>query len=176
MQDKIQKYDIATQKLINYASNMSAAVVQSTPYDIAETVKRFRDAFRNPNIRRHILNNDFEELYSSHALFSAGFCVVASYVWANIFVSSDGSKQWAFRQFRNLRNYGTHAWLEHVRSGERLDLTFDQFVDEHGEYIDIPYNLGETVRGDFEFPDAFYFADSIGLEYGEIVRKNSLMR
>ena len=88
----------------------------------------------------------------------------------------DGSVIWRLKKVSSGEyDIGNHVWLENRFTGEALDLTFDQFIDSNGGYIEIPYDkIGKYVSSDFEFLRAYKFANYMGIDLSKIVFENAL--
>lgn len=178
MSDKIQQYNAATKQLIDRAETLFSGHQLAGSYSIAETVTRFRDAFRNLDLRGRVITSPLEELRIANQRYSEGFCIISTYSWGHGLGLFGPGRPWQFHQFRNLRTYGTHAWMQNRETGEIFDLTFDQFIDQSGVQMTIPYNcIDATVANPMmPFEPGYIFSDHIGPDFGAMVRQNSLRR
>ena len=169
-------YDLATDKLKKQVKRYSAIPEFSTKYDMIQAVQVFRTVFKNSDLRRQVLASSYEEDRLNKRLFSAGFCGIASYTWNHLFRMPDGSVIWRLKKVSSGEyDIGNHVWLENRFTGEALDLTFDQFIDSNGGYIEIPYDkIGKYVSSDFEFLRAYKFAKYMGIDLSKIVFENAL--
>lgn len=177
MTDKKLEYDLATKKLVEQVKNLSLPVKFSTKYDMADTVKVFREAFKQTELRKQVLSPKYENERIQQHRFSAGFCGIASYTWNHLFRMPDKSEIWRLKQFSKnsfIPGLTDHVWLENKFDGSILDLSFDQSVDENGVFIEIPYGLGKYVNSNFEFQRAYKFANYIGLDLEDTVFINML--
>lgn len=177
MTDKKLEYDLATKKLVEQAKNLSLPAEFSTKYDLVDTVKVFREAFKNPILRKQVLSQKYEKERVKQYRFSAGFCGIASYTWNHLFRMPDMSEIWRLKQFSKnniVTGLTNHVWLENKFDGSILDLSFDQSVDKNGSFIEIPYHLGNYVNSNFEFQRAYKFAKHIGIDLEYTVFINRL--
>ena len=178
MVNKKKLYDEATEKLVKQVETMYLPAEFQTKYDLTEMVRRFRETFKNPSLRRLVLNPKYEKERVHNARFSAGFCGIASYTWNHLFRMPDRTEIWRLKQYSgNKTIYGLsdHVWLGNKFDGSILDLAFDQSIDEEGTFVEIPYFLGETADSNFDFKRAFLFAKRMNINLENIVFINMLM-
>lgn len=178
MVNKKSFYEDATEKLVQQVQEMTLPVTFSTKYDLTEMVIKFRETFKNPELRSMVLNPKYEQGRVRKERFSAGFCGIASYTWNQLFRMPDKSEIWRMKQYSNNKEiYGlvNHVWLENVFDGTILDLTFDQSLDIEGNFVEIPYYLGNYINSNFDFQRAFKFAQKMGINLEDIVFINSMM-
>lgn len=168
------KYEIATQRLIQQIQNLNLPAEFHARYDMVQTVRDFRRAFSDPMVRDGILLQKYEQARMAQERYSAGFCGIASYTWNHLFRMPNGDEIWRLKQYRNSENTGyNHVWLENVYDGEILDLTYDQF----GDVGVFPYDKlgGKFVDSNFEFCRAYTFAERAGFgDLSQIVFENML--
>ena len=176
MQNSMTPYDAATEKLVRQVQKMQVPLICHADYDMVQTVRDFRAAFRDPGVRKCSLAQKYEQGRIAQKRYSAGFCGIASYVWNHMFRMDDGSEIWRLKMISRADNYPVnHVWLENFFTGEPLDLTFDQFIDEIGAYFEIPYHrVGNYATSDFEFKRAYKFAQHLGMDLSKIVLENAL--
>ena len=169
------RYNEATESLVHQVQSqwLSLPSEFNPKYDMSCMVHDFRSAFCDMRLRRRVLQRKYEQSRIAHGAYSAGFCGIASYTWNHLFRMPDGEEIWRLKLI--LRNKLHHAWLENKFTGEPLDLTFDQFVGDDGEYLKIPYDkVGDYNSSDFEFKRAYTFARRLGIDLGYVVFVNSL--
>lgn len=177
MPDKKYNYDKGTEKLVSQIKNLALPPDFIAEYDMSEMIYRFREAFKNPEIRNAVLNQVYEQDRLDGGRFSAGFCGIASYTWNQLFRMPDKTELWRLKMVsKETHNLANHVWLENAFTGEMLDLTFDQFVDKNGCYTVYPYyRFGNFANSDFIFKRAIDFAKGIGIEdLDRIVLKNAM--
>lgn len=177
MPSKKNFYDAATEKLIKQVKSMRLPAKFDARYDLAEMVYRFRETFKNEELRSLVLSPKYEESRLANGNFSAGFCGIASYTWTHLFRMPDESPVWQLKQFSDNNSvYGlkNHVWLENKFDGNVLDLTFDQSLNSAGTYVEIPYFLGKSVNENFFFNRAMVFADYLGVNLEDRVFVNML--
>lgn len=172
-----KSYDAATEKLVKQVKSMQMPAKFEACYDLAEMVRKFRETFKNPELRSLVLSPKYEESRLSHNNFSAGFCGIASYTWTHLFRMPDETPVWRLKQYSDNNNvYGlkNHVWLENKFDDNVLDLTFDQSLNESGTYVEIPYFIGQTVSENFFFNRAIKFAEYLDINLEDIVLVNIL--
>lgn len=177
MPKKYLSYEQATEKLVKQVQNMSLPAQFKTRYDLGEMVYKFRETFKNKDLRKEVLSQKYEEERFKNNKFSAGFCGIASYTWNHLFRMPDKSEIWRLKQFSNNRIvYGLsdHVWLENKFDGSILDLSFDQSLNDENEFIEIPYFLGDYSNSNFFFNRAFKFAKKMDIDLEDIVFINML--
>lgn len=178
MPNKKNFYDAATEKLVQQVKSMRMPAKFDARYDLAEMVRRFRETFKNEELRSLVLNPKYEESRLANANFSSGFCGIASYTWTHLFRMPDESPIWKLKQYSDNNSvYGlkNHVWLENRFENSILDLTFDQSLNGAGTYVEIPYFLGKPIDENFFFNRAITFADYLGINLEDIVFVNILM-
>lgn len=178
MSDKINRYDAATKKLIEQVEQLKLPAEFKTKYDLTDMVRRFRETFKNPALRKVVLDVKYEQERINNKRFSAGFCGIASYTWNHLFRMPDKSEIWRLKYYSNNKYFyglSDHVWLENKFDGSILDLSFDQSIDENGIFVEIPYYLGDYADSHFHFERANKFAQFMNIELDDIVFINSLM-
>lgn len=170
-------YDKATKKLVNQIKKIADIPDICAGYDMVQMVQKFRSVFKNEALRKQVLASSYEEDRLKQKNYSAGFCGIASYTWNHLFRMPNGSVIWRLKKVSSGEYdiIGNHVWLENRFTGEPLDLTFDQFIDSSGNYIELPYDkIGKYVSSDFEFYRAYRFAHYLGINLDNIVLENAL--
>lgn len=167
-----EAFEQATQELIQQTRQLSTIFNFSVPYEIGETVRKIRNMFQIPDIRRQVLNPKWEKINFEDARYTEGFCAITSYVFSNAFKPSDGPNPWQIMQFTNVPTFGTHVWLKFIPTDEILDLTFDQFITYDGIRMSIPYHKGNVVIPKFNNPGLDKFIDNVTPEFAAMVRQN----
>lgn len=174
---KTDMYNNATRMLAKQVRFMELPRGFYARYNMPAMVYRFRSAFRNSIVRHDVLSPMFESERCKSGRFSAGFCGIASYTWSHLFRMPNGSEVWRLKVYDGnyyIPGLTDHVWLENQFDGSILDLTFDQSVDEFGNFIEIPYFLGKYADADFEFARANKFAQHLGIDLKNIVFENTL--
>ncbi len=175
--ERIKAYEKATRFLIWRLAKTKFPNDVDIEFDMPGMVAKFRQAFRLPDLRATVLAPKYEVARCSAANFSAGFCGIASYAWHHMFRLKSGAPIWQMYYFSNVgdgRRLINHVWLQNIYDGSVLDLTFDQSVDSRGRFIEIPYELGRRIDGDFAFKRAFEFGKYIDIDLKRIVMRNAL--
>ncbi|MBN1324688.1 MAG: hypothetical protein JW974_00495 [Alphaproteobacteria bacterium] len=165
MLNKLKLYDAATEKLVDKVRNMKMPDGFSACYDMEQIVYLIREGFKDKKIREQLLLHKYEEERFKNCRFSAGFCGISSYIWNHLFRAPDGSEIWRLKQISNNEMGGLkdHVWVENVYDFSKLDFTFDQSMNEYGQYFEIPYELGKYADSNFKFQRAYKFAEFIGI-------------
>lgn len=176
----LNRYDNATQDLVKQVKNLKMPTGFKSQYDMGEYVIKFREMFKNPAVRKLLLNRAQERQRLSNGLFSAGFCGISSYTWMQMFRMPDNSAIWRLKQYDNDKKNPVlsddHMWLENVYDGSVLDLTFDQFIDKNNNYVQVPYNAGKNI--DTNTYNNLYigpikaFAYYVGINLSDCILKN----
>ncbi|MDE6250352.1 MAG: hypothetical protein K2M34_01820 [Alphaproteobacteria bacterium] len=164
----------STKALKKQALRIKSRLRLELPYDIVDTILRMRAAFRKPEIRKQILNTNWEQINLADARYSEGFCSVASYIIGHAFRDPTGPSPWRFRQFKDEKTFGNHIWLEFIPTGERFDITFDQFTDSHGIPMSAPYNSGKRANANYKHEKAYKLAEFINPELAAALRRNTM--
>ncbi len=174
---RIAAYENATSLLAQRVSEIKMPAGFRAEYNMTDMVYRFRNALKNPDVRKSLLLSKYEAERLRNARFSAGFCGITSYAWNHIFRMPDGREIWQMKQTSGLgKSIGLpdHVWLEQITSGEVLDLTFDQFIDKSGTVMDFPYELGTPVSANIVFNRGYIFGRHIGIDIEGISIINAL--
>lgn len=162
MIDKIKRYDRATAKLVHQARNMVLPPHWTdTPYRLALVTAISREYFKNPVVREEILLPQYEQERMASCNFSQGFCCAVSYFYHHFFRLSDGLPLFYVRHIGDFTpgwTGGAHAYLENAVDKTIFDPTFDQFIDENGDYIEIPYELGKYANARYKSKRGINFA------------------
>lgn len=175
--ERIKTYENATEMLMQRVSAIKLPDDASNKFNMCDTVKKFRDAFKLPQLRATVLVPRHEASRIAMANFSAGFCGIASYAWHHMFRLKSGAPIWQMYYYSNIgngRRLMNHVWLKNIYDGSILDLTFDQSIDSHGIFIEIPYELGKPIDGNFAFKRAIKFGEYINVDLQKIAFQNAL--
>ncbi|MBD5391813.1 hypothetical protein HDR66_03335 [bacterium] len=161
-------------KLNQQARRIKSRMNLELPYDIVDTVMRIRAALRNPQVRKQILEPKWEQMEFNDARYSAGFCSIVSYIIGHAFRDPSHPSPWKFYQFKDVETFGNHIWLEFIPTGERFDVTFDQFTDFSGDKMEIPYNTGRPANANYKNEKAYKLAEIINPELAIALRQNTI--
>ena len=170
-------YENATAELMKRVAEMKLPVDPDIKYDMPQMVQKFRTAFKKTQLRARVLSPRGEEMRVATSNFSAGFCGISSYTWHHLFRTKSGAPIWQLYNYSRASaspQLMNHVWLKNVYDGTILDLTFDQSVDSRGNFIEIPYEWGQPLDGDFEFNRAMEFGKHIDVDLPSIVARNAL--
>lgn len=167
-----EQYNAATQRIIADAHNAMDGMKLTVPYDIDDTVRKFRETFKNLELRAKIFRSPWEPWRISLGRYAAGFCIVASYTWAAAFSEPGKPSPWKIMYFSNQGDFGLHVWLQNRENGKKLDLTFDQFIDMDGVEMDVPYDAGRPYDKEIPRRSIQEFARLIGPEFADTIRRN----
>ena len=67
--------------------------------------------------------------------------------------------------------YGPHYFVQHIKSGQAFDLTYDQYVYDR---LNVPYYMGRPAKINREAQDTVVrFLHSIGVDYMNFVKQNN---
>lgn len=110
--------------------------------DLEIIITQLKKAFENENVKRAVLQTEWLEKNIQNKINSIGFCYSASEV---IYRLTGGKENWKKMSISKSKwKHGGHCYLMNKKTGERLDITSDQYT-ELG--IKIPYEL--AVAGGF---------------------------
>jgi len=111
-----------------------------------EIILRLKEAFEKDDVKKAVLKPEWYERNIESGIHSTGFCYAASEV---IYRLTGGKEKWKKVAIsENKWEFGGHCYLENKETGERLDITDEQYVSAN---IDIPYDKG--IGGGFRTKD-----------------------
>lgn len=106
--------------------------------NLEEIVSKLKEAFKRNNVKKAVLKPDWYEKNIKSGIHSVGFCYAASEV---IYRLTGGKEKWKKIAISEKDwNLGGHCYLENKETGDRLDITADQYESAN---IDIPYEKGK---------------------------------
>jgi len=106
---------------------------------INEITQRLKHAFDNDNVKRVVLDPDWYKKNVESRISSTGFCNAASEV---IYRMDGGKDKWKKISIsKRSWELGGHCYLVNKETGERLDVTEDQYTSKN---IIIPYEKGRA--------------------------------
>jgi hypothetical protein len=160
-------YDSATASILSQITNFG---LSNTNKDKAiHFIKLFRELFKYNEIKQYMFITPESRIWNL-GYDSAGFCRIASVSFAVIM----GVKDWQLMCINDNLWLGqaSHHYLQHIPTGNFLDITYDQFAFYGKE---IPYELGHSTafnlsRGDmsWKFMTDVLNLDVISVLKGEI--------
>lgn len=104
-----------------------------------EIIQRLKQAFEEDNVKRVVLQPEWYRKNVESGIHSTGFCYAASEVIYRLDGGKDKWKKMAIS--KSNWEFGGHCYLENKETGERLDITDDQYTSKN---IDIPYYKGKS--------------------------------
>lgn len=111
-----------------------------------EIILRLKEAFEKDNVKKAVLKPEWYKKNIESGIHSTGFCYAASEV---IYRLTGGKEKWKKVAISEKKwEFGGHCYLENKETGERLDITDEQYVSVN---IDIPYDKG--IGGGFRTKD-----------------------
>lgn len=128
--------------------------------ELNEIILKLKDAFKNEEVKKAVLKEDWYQKNIESGIDSTGFCYAASEI---IYRLSGGKENWKKASISEKKwEHGGHCFLINKKNGEILDITADQYTLKN---IKIPYEIA-TYSG-FRTPDfsnsARKLAQSAGL-------------
>ena len=103
-----------------------------------EIILRLKEAFEKDDVKKAVLKHEWYEKNIESGIHSTGFCYAASEV---IYRLTGGKEKWKkIAISENKWEHGGHCFLENKETGERLDITDDQYKSQN---ITIPYDEGK---------------------------------
>ena len=114
--------------------------------NLDEIILKLKEAFEREDVKKAVLKPEWYEKNINSGIHSTGFCYPASEV---IYRLTGGKNKWKKVAISEKKwKLGGHCYLENKETGERLDITDEQYKSAN---IDIPYNMGKA--GDFRTKD-----------------------
>ena len=163
---KEQLFETATRALISQLDTMnldSRARMQAKNF-----VLLFRDSFKLDSVKNATFSCTIGDDYHLFPYDAYGFCKAASCAFVALM---DAPKEWRVMYIGDLWSYGPHYYVQHIKSKQVFDLTYDQYVYDG---LCVPYEMGQPTKINREAQDTVVrFLHSIGVEYMDFVRKNN---
>lgn len=104
-----------------------------------EIKQRLKQSFKDDAIKHAVLDSDWYDKNINSGIHSTGFCYAACEV---IYRLTGGKDKWKkFAISKDKWTLGGHCFLVDKETGERLDITSDQYTSQD---INIPYDLGKA--------------------------------
>lgn len=163
---KEQLFESATQSLIKQLDTMKLDT--RSRMQAKNFVYLFRDSFKLETVKHATFSNVIGKDYLKFPYDSYGFCKAGS---CSFVALMNEPKEWRVMYIGDLWTYGPHYFIQHIKSGQAFDLTYDQYVYDG---LNVPYELGRPVKINREAQDTVVrFLHSIGVDYMDFVRKNN---
>lgn len=107
--------------------------------ELNEIIIKLKRAFERDDVKQAVLRPEWYEKNIKNGIHSTGFCYAASEV---IYRLTGGKEKWKKVAIsENNWKDGGHCFLENKETGEKLDITDDQYKIQN---IDIPYSKGRA--------------------------------
>ncbi len=163
---KEQLFEGATQKLIKQLDTMNLDT--RARMQAKNLVYLFRDSFRLESVKHATFSLVIGKDYLKFPYDSYGFCKASS---CSFVALMNNPKEWRVMYIGDLWTYGPHYFVQHIKSGQAFDLTYDQY---EYDMLKVPYELGRPIKVNREAQDTVVrFLHSIGVDYMDFVRKNN---
>lgn len=104
-----------------------------------EIILKLKQAFEDDNVKRVVLEPEWYKKNVESGIHSIGFCYAASEVIYRLNGGKDKWKKVAIS--KNNWELGGHCYLENKETGEKLDITDDQYTLKN---IEIPFDKGRA--------------------------------
>ncbi|MBQ8293817.1 MAG: hypothetical protein IJX89_00305 [Alphaproteobacteria bacterium] len=161
-----QLFENATRKLIHQLDTMG--LDNRSRMQAKNFVLLFRDSFKSDAVKKATFSNVIGNDYRLFPYDSYGFCKAAS---CSFVALMDAPKEWRVMYIGEMWTYGPHYYVQHIKSGQVFDLTFDQYVYDK---LNVPYYMGRPTKINREAQDTVVrFLHSIGVDYMDFVKKNN---
>ena len=161
-----QNFDNATRKLVAQLDTMG--LDKTARMRAKNLVLLFRDSFKSADVKKATFSQTIGTDYTLFPYDSYGFCKAASCS----FVSLMGApKEWRLMYIGDLWTYGPHYYVQHIKSGQVFDLTYDQY-----EYdgVAVPYQMGSPVKMDKEAQNtSVRFLHALGVDFMQAIQSNN---
>jgi len=107
--------------------------------DLEEIIIKLKDAFKRDEVKKAVLKPEWYNKNIESGIHSTGFCYAASEV---IYRLTGGKEKWKKVAISKKNwKYGGHCYLVDKETGNRLDITDEQYKSAK---IDIPYEKGRA--------------------------------
>lgn len=163
---KEQLFEEATQTLVSQLNTMGLET--QSRMQAKNFVLLFRDSFKSESVKRATFSRTIGNDYHLFPYDSYGFCKAASCSFVALMAAPE---EWRVMYIGEMWAYGPHYYVQHIKSGQVFDLTYDQYVYDR---LHVPYEMGCPIEIDREAQDTVVqFLRSIGVDYMDFVRKNN---
>lgn len=163
---KEQLFESATHKLIDQLNTMG--LDSQSRMQAKNFVLLFRDSFKSDAVKKATFSRTIGDDYKLFPYDAYGFCKAASCSFVALMAAP---KEWRVMYIDEAWTYGPHYYVQHIKSGQAFDLTYDQYVYDR---LDVPYHIGRPTKINREAQDTVVrFLHSIGMDYMEFVKKNN---
>ena len=107
--------------------------------ELNDIISGLKQSFERDEVKKAVLEPEWYEKNKKNKIHSTGFCYAASEV---IYRLNGGKEKWKkIAISKENWEHGGHCFLENKETGERLDITDDQYKLDN---IEIPYNKGKA--------------------------------
>ena len=107
--------------------------------ELKEIVDTLKEAFKRADVKREVLDPEWYEKNINSGIDSTGFCYSACEV---IYQLTGGKEKWKKVAIsKDKWEHGGHCFLVNKKTGDRLDITDDQYKSQN---IHIPYDKGKA--------------------------------
>jgi len=163
---KEQLFESATKKLIGQLDTMG--LDKLSRMQAKNFVLLFRDSFKSDAVKQATFSRTIGDDYKKFPYDAYGFCKAASCAFVGLM---NAPKEWQLMYINEIWAYGPHYYVQHIKSGQVFDLTYDQY--EYDRFT-VPYYMGQPVKINREAQDTVVrFLHSIGMDFMQFVKTNN---
>lgn len=163
---KEQLFESATRKLIDQLDTMGLDL--RSRMQAKNFVLLFRDSFKSEAVKKATFSRTIGDDYKLFPYDAYGFCKAAS---CSFIALMSAPKEWRLMYIDEVWTYGPHYFVQHIKSGQAFDLTYDQYVYDR---LNVPYYMGRPAKINREAQDTVVrFLHSIGVDYMNFVKQNN---
>lgn len=166
---KEQIFENATRALVNQLDTMG--LNQHARMQAKNFVLLFRDSFKSEAVKHATFGPEIGNDYKLFPYDSWGFCKASSTAFVSLMPNSG---EWQLMYINEIWAYGPHYFIQHIPSGQALDLTHDQYLSDTTE---IPYYMGRPIKISRDTQNtAIRFTHAIGLDFMQIIKNNKSIK
>ncbi len=163
---KDKLFENATHKLVTQLDTMG--LDKQERMRAKNLVLLFRDSFKSNDVKKATFSQTIGDDYNLFPYDAYGFCKAASCSFVSLM---NASQQWRLMYIDDLWTYGPHYYVQHIKSGQVFDLTYDQYEFDK---INVPYNMGRAAKIDKEAQNtSVRFLHSIGVDFMQAIKNNN---
>lgn len=163
---KEQLFEGATKTLVSQLDTMGLDM--RSRMQAKNFVLLFRDSFKLDAVKHATFARTIGDSYKLFPYDSYGFCKAASCAFVALM---DAPKEWRLMYIDDMWSYGPHYFIQHIKSQQIFDLTYDQYVFDK---LRVPYEMGRPIKINREAQDTVVrFLHSIGVDFMSFVRNNN---
>lgn len=163
---KDKLFENATQKLVKQIDTMGLDKISRM--QAKSFVLLFRDSFKLDEVKQATFSDAIGDSYKKFPYDSYGFCKAASCSFVGMMKQPS---EWRVMYINEVWAYGPHYYVQHIKSGQAFDLTYDQYEFDG---LKVPYYMGQPIKINREAQNtAIRFLHSLGMDFMDLVKYNN---